>query len=344
MKENFDVLIGCRQGGQESPCIFNYFFDYVLKVAACEIDKHFPDGWGIEFNFDIPYFCSNKEQKKAGRLNGVEMIQWLLYADDIVLFCKNVAEAEKIMNILNNTCLRFGLTISFSKTKTQVFNNNELADLPFLFSVGENVIENVSEFTYLGQLFSNKDPGSYTELCISKAVGKFYEMKNVFKDHRINMGTRLLETCVRSRLTYGTQAMYVSEAHLKKMESSWMEFLRHLVKGGWARKPTPEGAYEEVHRLRYTNADIVAITKTNFVRGQHMNYIGHICRCPNTMMTKKMLFAKSKKPYYGDPWMNITKMLGVSIEQAKRKTQEKFGFAAFVESRLNNATLWHPEC
>ena len=24
MKEKFDVLIGCRQGGQESPCIFNY--------------------------------------------------------------------------------------------------------------------------------------------------------------------------------------------------------------------------------------------------------------------------------------------------------------------------------
>ena len=23
----FDILIGCRQGGQESPCIFNYYFD-----------------------------------------------------------------------------------------------------------------------------------------------------------------------------------------------------------------------------------------------------------------------------------------------------------------------------
>ena len=90
-----------------------------------------------------------------------------------------------------------------------------------------------------------------------------------------NTGTirKLLETCVRSRLTYGTQAKYVSEAHLKKLESSWMEFLRHLVKGGLARKLTPEGADEEVHRLRYTNADIVANAKTkilrNFIRGQH---------------------------------------------------------------------------
>lgn len=30
MKEEFDVLVSCRQGGHESPCIFNYYFDYVL--------------------------------------------------------------------------------------------------------------------------------------------------------------------------------------------------------------------------------------------------------------------------------------------------------------------------
>ena len=43
-------------GGQESPCIFTYYFDYVLKVAACETDKQFPDGWSIEFDFNIPHF------------------------------------------------------------------------------------------------------------------------------------------------------------------------------------------------------------------------------------------------------------------------------------------------
>ena len=40
MKERFEELVGCRQRGQELPCIFNYFFDYVLKGAACEINKH----------------------------------------------------------------------------------------------------------------------------------------------------------------------------------------------------------------------------------------------------------------------------------------------------------------
>ena len=53
MKSNFDVLIDCRLGGQESPCLFNYYFDYVLRVAAAEIDKEFPNGWGREFEYNI---------------------------------------------------------------------------------------------------------------------------------------------------------------------------------------------------------------------------------------------------------------------------------------------------
>ena len=52
MEERFEVLVGRRQGGQESPCTLHYYyFDNVLKVAACEIDKQFPDGWGTEFEF-----------------------------------------------------------------------------------------------------------------------------------------------------------------------------------------------------------------------------------------------------------------------------------------------------
>ena len=350
MKEKFDVLVGCRQGGQESPCIFNYYFDYVLKVAACEIDKQFPEGWGIEFEFRIPHLCTNREQRRSGKLNGVQIIQWLLYADDLVLFCKSVAEAEAIMNILHETCCRFGLTISFLKTKTQVFNNEELANMPSLFKINGEVIENVSEFTYLGQVFSNIDRDKFTELRVSKAVGKFNEMRQVLTDNKVRMVTRikLMEACVRSRLTYGTQAWYINEECMRKLESCWMELLRQMVKGGWSRLPTPEHAEETVYKLRYTNIEILHITRTenlrSVIRNQYLKYIGHVCRCSNTMLTKKILFAIPKRKNHRDPWINISKMLNVSIEQAKRTTQLKAGFAALIDRRSNDATPWQQEC
>ena len=135
----------------------------MLKVAACETDKQFPDGWSIEFDFNIPHFWTNREQRKSGRLNGVQIVRfiWLLYADDLALFCKSIAEVKTIMNILNGTCSRFALTISFPKTKTQVFNNDELANLNSLFSSGDNVVENVPESIYLGQTFRNKTQGIF---------------------------------------------------------------------------------------------------------------------------------------------------------------------------------------
>ena len=52
----------------------------------------------------------------------------ILYADDVVIFCKTVHEAERLLDFFNNTFLRFGLTIPFKKTKTQVFNSEEVAE------------------------------------------------------------------------------------------------------------------------------------------------------------------------------------------------------------------------
>ena len=58
------------------------------------------------------------------------------------------------------------------------------------------------------------------------------------------------------------------------------------------------------------------------------------------MLTKKMLFAKSKRLYQLDPWINIAKLLNVFIEQAKRSTQNKSGFTALVDRVVANVTPW----
>ena len=44
-----------------------------------------------------------------------------------------------------------------------------------------------------------------------------------------------------------------------------------------------------------------------------------------------MPFAKSRRPYKLDPCINIAKLLNVSIEQAKRSTEDKLGFTALVD-------------
>ena len=330
MKAKFEVLVGCRQGGQESPCLFNYYFDYVLKVASHEIDKRFLDGWGIEFKYNIPHSCTNREQRQTGKMRGTEIIRWILYADDVALFCKSVDEAEAILNILNDTCKRFGLTISFGKTKTQVFNcEKELVEAKTLFSIDGEVVENVRTFIYLGHMITNEDDSCFTELRTSRATGKFYELKSVLSDKQVNMNTRrkLIEACVRSRLVYGTQACFPLEKEMKKLESCWAQHLRYMVRGGWARKGE-DG--DNDYRFLYRNTEIEEIVGSMplryFVEKQHLKYIAHVCRGPNTSITKKLLFAEPTRPHYRDPWIRIAKCLNLSIDQAKAATQSRSGF------------------
>ena len=342
MKVKFDVLVGCRQGGQESPCLFNYYFDYVLKIAAHAIDQAFPDGWGIQFEYQIPYMCSNRRQRQDGKLCGIEILRWILYADDLVLFCKSVSEAEKILGIINDTCKRFGLTISFSKTKTQVFNDSTLANLPSLFSVDGNVIENVKEFTYLGQLFTTKEKACFTDLRTSRAIAKFNELRTILSDRNVNLRTRrkIVESCVRSRLTYGTQAFFPNELQLSCLERCWNQLLRNMVGGGWKRRDTKDTTEEKDFAFVYSNADVAGIVKTlslrDFVYTQYLRYIGHICRMPNTSIVKKLLFASPIRKNYRNPWLKISELLGVAVDQAKRTTQSRDKFNGLIWKRFNS--------
>ena len=76
------------------------------------------------------------------------------------------------------------------------------------------------------------------------------------------------------------------------------------------------------------------------IRSQYLKYIGHVCRCPNTTLTKKMLFAKSRRLYKRDPWINIAKLSNIAIEQAKSFTQDNSGFAALVDRVVASASPW----
>ena len=87
MHVKFDVLVGCRQGGQESPFLFNLYFDYVLKIATDKIDEAFP-----EYIYEISQTSTNLAQRSVGKMRGVEIIRWILYADDVDLRAKELSK------------------------------------------------------------------------------------------------------------------------------------------------------------------------------------------------------------------------------------------------------------
>ena len=107
-KNKFQTFIDYRQGGLESPIIFNIYLDFVLRCAEAAVLKKFPDT-GLHYSYLIPGRCSNREQRSVSGLSGTARMRMLLYADDIVLLCTNIAELQKIDEFYDQTFKRFGL-------------------------------------------------------------------------------------------------------------------------------------------------------------------------------------------------------------------------------------------
>jgi len=256
-------------------------------------------------------------------------MKWILYADDVVLFAKSIDEAKKLLDIIDGTCRRYGLTISYKKTKTQVFNDEVLGKEPSLICIDNQKIENVQEFTYLGHVIANTDSSCFTEHRIARATAKFNQLRNVLCDTKVNLRTRrkLLEACVQPRLIYGTQAWFPKEREMKKLEACWYECLRSMIRGGWKRVTNESQDDDEVeYRLVYSNRELESIIRTTPIRkiiqGQYIRYLGHVCRKENTELTKIMLFAESKRKYYRDPWKKISQIMGLSTIQIQRSTEK----------------------
>ena len=125
---------------------------------------------------------------------------------------------------------------------------------------------------------------------------------------------------------------------MKKLEGCWSSLLRTMVKGGWKRKD-PEDDGEEEYRLLYSNEKVQNIIKSvplrNFIEAQYLRYIGHVCRSSNQSLTKIMLFSQPGRRHLRDPWIHISNLLGVSIDQAKKTTQTRSEFAALIRQRTN---------
>ena len=239
----FETMSGCRQGGLESPCIFNIFLDFVLRCAVKKIEDTIINP-GVEITYAIPSQCSSRSQRMEHPLRGTTFVTHLCYADDIVFFCKTQEELQQTLSILDAEFRRFGLIISNKKTKTMSFNVPlDVSASTSLVLLNDMPIENVTKFSYLGHCISSmyNDHASLITQRIASAFSKFNELKHVLTDRRIRLKTRVkfLTACVRSRLTFSVQACLLKAAEITKLESVWTNLLRKLVRNGFQQVNVP---------------------------------------------------------------------------------------------------------
>ena len=354
-KTFFKTFSGCRQGGLESPVLFNIYVDFVLRIVEHEVLQKFPNT-GLKYSYRIPGHCSSREQRSIHGLSGTQRLRMILYADDIALLCNNVDELSEILDIFDKTFTRFGLKISDSKTETMAFNvPEEIKAKPSLISLGGVALKNVRVFKYLGHMITNNndDPSHYLSFRISSAFQKWNDLKHIFIDSRIFMSTRikLLEACVRSRLLYSCQSWDLSVSELRKLETIWHNFLRRMVRNGFKRKNVPPEYLKAKKKAKnsnvivpepddldwayiFTNEKLLKVTKTSditsFCKIQHLKYLAHVTRLENNSLQKQMLFSTNHKKYSRDKWVKHEKDLGLEKMQIQKMMLNKKEFMSLL--------------
>ena len=292
----FELGLGVRQGGPESPPLYNLFMDYVMRVFMDLCDKR-----GIQFlelKYRIPSTATTREERHNKTDQGDHNADWAGYADDLELIFEDAYNLQKGLNALEETFRRYHLSINASKTKTMILNyqyiNDDSSTYPASISLLNNApIENVTKFRYLGDEIKYDEPSTgdaEVELRIDVAESKFYELAKKLLNYKILIKTRIiiLNSMVRSRLTYSCQTWNLTSRQTDRINSTYTTMLRKMVKGGYRRKKDTEWNFV------LSNSDLHTICGTEdineFTARQQRKYLAHLARQPNSTLTKKLLF------------------------------------------------------
>ena len=285
----FPLNVGVRQGGAESPMLYNLFMDFVMRVymSRCNDDNEVNF---LKLKYKIPEIASSTGRTAKGEMK----VDWCGYADDLLLVFNDEPSLCKGITLLDETFTKYKLSINITKTKTMILNQHlEGREYPkSIAKLRGKELENVKCYKYLGCEIKFDEPTTgLTELNtrIDAAECKFYSLaKNMF-NRRIKLKTRtlMLNSLVRSRIIYSCQTWSLTKAQLDRMNAQYMLFIRKMTTGGFKRK-------ENGMAFAYTNKDLLKIAGTTdlpqYIKEQQCKYICKVVRKDNTSIVKRLLF------------------------------------------------------
>jgi len=292
-EHTIDVQTGVRQGGPESPMLFNLYVDLVMRIFLITCAKSKIKF--LKFKYRIPECASQNKREQVG----YQQIDWIGYADDLILTFESIKDLKCALKILDETFQKFSLSINSKKTKTMILNHQFTGEAypETVCQLNGNNIDNVKTFIYLGSCIKYDEPNTGNteiELRIDYAENSLYQYSKKFFNQKISIKTRvqIMNSMVRSRLVYGCQTWSMTKLVLQKIKAAYSGFLRKMIKGGFRRKEDSWGFVltNENIRQQCSTEDIEV-----FIRRQQRNYLAHIIRQEDASIVKRLTYNDDKR-------------------------------------------------
>ena len=272
----FPVGSGVKQGCVLAPTLFGIFFSVVLRDAFEECEE------GILLHTRSDGSLFNLSRLKAKTKIRKTMVRELLFADDAAFVSHSETGLQEMMDLFADSCSKFGLTISL--TKTEVMGQG-VAEAPNIL-LGQHNLKTVNEFTYLGTTISQA-VSLDTELGrrIGKASGAMARLsERVWNNVKLRTTTKIAvyRACVLSTLLYGSESWtaYAKQEH--RLNAFHLRNLRRILRIRWQDKVTNSIVLER--------ADICSVY--GLLTQRRMRWLGHVSRMPDGRIPKDVLYGE----------------------------------------------------
>ena len=293
----FPVSSGVRQGGPESPLLFNLYIDFVMRVFINKCNQDDTITF-YQHKYRINSRSITRQQRLQMRndnqkLTGSSSVPWCGYADDLILFLLDLTSLQQASSLLDSVFTEFGLQINETKTETMVLNPG-IDYQKTIIKIRGVPLTNTAQFEYLGSYICPTEPNTgdmEVNHRIQMALSKFATMSNLLRNSGIHLSTRVkfLNSFIRSRLTYSCQNWNLTKAQFDKLDVTYRNLLRRMIRCGFSRVDT-DGDF----RYKINNAKLHTICNTkdvsDFIRNQQMSYAGHVVRMSNERCVKQLMF------------------------------------------------------
>jgi len=103
-------------------------------------------------------------------------IMLLMYADDIAMCSDSPGRLQKMLNVLEQFCKKWGLIVNLTKTKILVFRRGGIVKNTEKWFYGGEKVECVKEYKYLGMFFTTKLSWSLAKQTLASQACKALNM------------------------------------------------------------------------------------------------------------------------------------------------------------------------
>lgn len=249
----FPSTIGTRQGDPLSPSTFILYLERIMDGIQ-------DSGSGIS-------------------VQGLQLNN-LRFADDIDMMEESCEMLTASVHELDKAAKNAGLRINVGKTKSMVFGREDIENE---ITLGNEKIENVKEFVYLGSLLTwDNDCGKDIRARIAKGKGVLAGFNNIWRSKEISNKTKLniLRSCVFSTALYASESWTLKKVDRAKILAFEMYCYRRLLHISWTQKITNL----EIRKRLGLKEDLVQA-----IMRRKLQLFGHICRMDNCRKIKSVM-------------------------------------------------------